>query len=45
MRESVALAREIVGGKGILFGYDVMRYFIDAEAMYTFEGTRERSTP
>lgn len=44
LRETVALAREIVGGNGILLDYDVVRYFIDAEAMYTFEGTREMNT-
>ncbi len=41
LRESVALAREIVGGDGLLLKNDVVRYFVDAEAMYTFEGTRE----
>jgi glutaryl-CoA dehydrogenase len=41
LRESVALAREIVGGDGLLLKNDVVRFFVDAEAMYTFEGTRE----
>lgn len=41
LRESVALAREIVGGDGLLLENDVIRFFADAEAMYTFEGTRE----
>lgn len=44
LRESAALAREIVGGNGILLDYDVARFFADAEAMYTFEGTREVNT-
>lgn len=44
LRESVALAREIVGGNGVLLEHDVMRFFADAEAMYTFEGTREVNT-
>ncbi|MFT4306172.1 MAG: acyl-CoA dehydrogenase family protein [Microbacterium sp.] len=44
LRESVALAREIVGGNGVLLAHDVVRYFADAEAVYTFEGTREMNT-
>ena len=44
LRESAALAREIVGGNGILLDYDVARFFADAEAMYTFEGTRDVNT-
>ncbi|NDL56464.1 acyl-CoA dehydrogenase family protein [Phytoactinopolyspora mesophila] len=41
LRETVALAREICGGEGIRVANDVARYFADAEAVYTFEGTRE----
>ncbi|NUL45624.1 glutaryl-CoA dehydrogenase [Cellulosimicrobium funkei] len=44
LRESAALARETVGGNGLLLEHDVIRYFMDAEAMYTFEGTREVNT-
>jgi glutaryl-CoA dehydrogenase len=44
LRESVALARETLGGNGILLEYDVARFFVDAEAVYTFEGTREMNT-
>lgn len=44
LRESAALAREIVGGNGLLLQNDVARFFADAEAMYTFEGTREMNT-
>jgi glutaryl-CoA dehydrogenase len=44
LRESVALAREIAGGNGILLDYDIIRFFADAEAMYTFEGTNEVNT-
>ncbi|MDQ0643264.1 acyl-CoA dehydrogenase family protein [Microbacterium murale] len=44
LRESVALARETLGGNGILLEYDVARFFVDAEAIYTFEGTREMNT-
>ncbi|MFJ3496978.1 acyl-CoA dehydrogenase family protein [Streptomyces sp. NPDC086091] len=41
MREVVAWAREIFGGNGIVLEYDVARFFADAEAIYSFEGTRE----
>ena len=44
MRETVALAREVVGGNGIVIDYDVARFFTDAEAIYTYEGTREINT-
>jgi glutaryl-CoA dehydrogenase len=39
MRETVALCREIVGGNGIQLDHGVARFFADAEAVYTFEGT------
>lgn len=41
MRESVAWAREAMGGNGIVLGYGVARHFADAEALYSYEGTRE----
>ena len=41
MRESVGLAREVFGGNGILLENNVARYFADAEALYSYEGTRE----
>jgi glutaryl-CoA dehydrogenase len=41
LRETVAWARELLGGNGILLEYGVARYFNDAEALYSFEGTRE----
>lgn len=41
LRETVALGREIVGGEGITLASDVARFFADAEAVYTYEGTRE----
>ena len=41
MRETVAWAREIFGGNGIVLDYDVARFFADAEALYSYEGTRE----
>lgn len=40
-RETAALAREVVGGNGILVEYDVARFFADAEAVYSYEGTHE----
>ena len=43
-REIVALARELLGGNGILLEYDVARYFADAEAIYSYEGTNEINT-
>ena len=39
MRETVAWARELVGGNGICLDYEVARYFADAEAFYSYEGT------
>jgi glutaryl-CoA dehydrogenase len=41
LRETVGWAREILGGNGILLEYGVARFFNDAEALYSFEGTRE----
>ncbi|WP_129661801.1 acyl-CoA dehydrogenase family protein [Rothia uropygialis] len=41
MRETVALAREVCGGNGITLEADVARYFADAEAIYSYEGTHE----
>ncbi|MDO9396506.1 MAG: acyl-CoA dehydrogenase family protein [Herbiconiux sp.] len=44
MRETVAWCREAVGGNGIVLEYDVARHFADAEALYSYEGTREMNT-
>ena len=41
MRETVARAREVMGGNGIVLEHGVARYFADAEAVYSYEGTRE----
>ena len=41
MRETVALAREVVGGNGITLAADVARFHADAEAVYSYEGTHE----
>jgi glutaryl-CoA dehydrogenase len=38
-RETVAWAREILGGNGIVTDYHVARHFADAEALYSYEGT------
>lgn len=40
-RETVALAREALGGNGVLINYDVGRFFADAEAIHSYEGTRQ----
>ncbi len=38
-RETVAWARELLGGNGISADYNVGRFFVDAEALYSYEGT------
>jgi len=38
-RETVAWARELLGGNGIVTDYNVARHFADAEALYSYEGT------
>ncbi len=38
-RETVAWARELLGGNGIAAEYHVGRFFNDAEALYSYEGT------
>ncbi|WP_243793907.1 acyl-CoA dehydrogenase family protein [Saccharopolyspora gloriosae] len=44
MREVVAWARELFGGNGIVLDYEVAKFFADAEAVYSFEGSREMNT-
>jgi glutaryl-CoA dehydrogenase len=44
MRETVAWSREVFGGNGIVLDNDVIRHFMDAEAIYSYEGTREMNT-
>jgi alkylation response protein AidB-like acyl-CoA dehydrogenase len=39
MRETVAWARELFGGNGIVVDYNVARFFADSEALYSYEGT------
>lgn len=41
LRETVAMGRGITGGNGILVENDIARFFGDAEAVYTYEGTHE----
>jgi len=41
MRQTVALAREVVGGNGITLAADVARFHADAEAIYSYEGTHD----
>ncbi|MGB7784496.1 MAG: acyl-CoA dehydrogenase family protein [Salinimicrobium sp.] len=41
MRDVVSRAREVMGGNGILLEYDVARFVADAEAIYSYEGTKE----
>src|SRR5277367_1512041 len=38
-RETVSWGREVLGGNGIVADYDVARFFTDAEALYSYEGT------
>src|SRR5215471_12897147 len=38
-RETVSWAREVLGGNGIIADYNVARFFADAEALYSYEGT------
>lgn len=40
-RDIVSKAREVLGGNGILLEYDVARFVADAEAIYSYEGTKE----
>lgn len=44
MRETVGYARELMGGNGILLEHNVGRFVADAEAIYSYEGTREMNT-
>ena len=39
MRETVAYGREIFGGNGMSIDYNIGRFFTDAEALYSYEGT------
>ena len=41
MRSIVDQARELFGGNGILLRHDIARFVADAEAVYSYEGTKE----
>ena len=41
MRSIVDQARELFGGNGILLQHDIARFVADAEAVYSYEGTKE----
>jgi hypothetical protein len=43
-RESVGYARELLGGNGILLDENVGPFVADAEAIHSYEGTREMNT-
>jgi glutaryl-CoA dehydrogenase len=43
-REAVGWARELLGGNRILLDHHVARFVADAEAIYSYEGTREINT-
>jgi len=43
-RDIVSRAREVMGGNGILMQYNVARFVADAEAIYSYEGTKEVNT-
>ncbi|MEV0381300.1 acyl-CoA dehydrogenase family protein [Nonomuraea sp. NPDC050643] len=44
MRQVVGWARELLAGNGIILDYDIGRFVADAEAIYSYEGTREINT-
>ena len=43
-RETVGLARELLGGNGILLENNVGRFVADAEAIYSYEGSQQINT-
>ena len=44
LRETAAIGRGLLGGNGILLEHHVARLFADAEAVYSYEGSREMNT-
>jgi glutaryl-CoA dehydrogenase len=44
MRETVGYAREVLGANGILLDYQIGRFVADAEAISSYESTREIHT-
>ncbi len=43
-RRVAALARDVLGGNGILLDYRVMEHMADIEGVYTYEGTNDVNT-
>jgi glutaryl-CoA dehydrogenase len=43
-RQIAALARDILGGNGILLDYRVMEHMADLEGVYSYEGTHDINT-
>ena len=43
-RESAKLAREILGGNGIVDDYPVIRHMLNIESVFTYEGTHDIHT-
>jgi glutaryl-CoA dehydrogenase len=43
-RRIAALARDVLGGNGILLDYRVMEHMADIEGVYTYEGTNDINT-
>lgn len=41
MRETASIGRGLLGGNGILLEHNVARLFADAEAVFSYEGSRE----
>lgn len=44
MRQIVSDARAVFGGNGILLEHNIARFMADAEALYSYEGTKEINT-
>jgi glutaryl-CoA dehydrogenase len=43
-REVIAVARDLLGGNGVLLDFHVMRHLADIEALHTYEGTETIQT-
>jgi glutaryl-CoA dehydrogenase len=43
-RRTAALARDVLGGNGILLDYRVMEHMADIEGVYSYEGTNDVNT-
>jgi glutaryl-CoA dehydrogenase len=43
-RQVAALARDVLGGNGILLDYRVMEHMADLEGVYSYEGTHDINT-